>query len=252
MDGGYLSVSGGVPMRVTEKGGGLLVEAPETCGEKFLRRYFDLDRDYSLVAREFSSYPCAAEAFSLLPGLRILRQPPWEALVQFLLSQNNNARRIASLVHKVCEAFGMPVDAFGQTLFAFPTPQALADAGAEALRSLGCGYRAEYLEETARMVAGGFPLDALSGIPYEDARAQLQTLPGIGPKVADCVLLFGCGQMSAYPVDVWVRRLSCAWLGLDGKTNQEISRIARARFGPHAGILQQYLFHCARSGLMET
>ncbi len=250
-DGGYVSVSGGVPMRVTEADGGLLVEAPESCGEEFLRRYFDLDRDYGLVAREFSGFPCAEEAFSLLPGLRILRQPPWEALVAFLLSQNNNTRRIASLVQKVCEAFGEPVDAFGRRLFQFPTPAALAAAGAEALRRLGCGYRAEYLRDAARLVSDGFALDELSGMPYEDARAALQTLPGVGPKVADCVLLFGCGHLSAYPVDVWVYRLSRAWLSLDTASNAEIARLARARFGPHAGILQQYLFHCARCGLMD-
>jgi N-glycosylase/DNA lyase len=77
-------------------------------------------------------------------------------------------------------------------------------------------------------------------------------LPGVGPKVADCVLLFGCGHLSAYPVDVWVARLSRSWLGLTGASGQALAENARARFGPHAGILQQYLFHCARCGLIET
>ena len=85
----------------------------------------------------------------------------------------------------------------------------------------------------------------------QDAREKLQELPGVGPKVADCVLLFGCGHLSAYPVDVWVARLSRAWLGLDGQTGTALAGNARARFGPHAGILQQYLFHCARRGLID-
>ena len=96
----------------------------------------------------------------------------------------------------------------------------------------------------------GFPLEELADMRYEDAHEKLLELPGVGPKVADCVLLFGCGHLSAYPVDVWVARLSRAWLGIDGKTGPDLARNARARFGPHAGILQQYLFHCARCGLM--
>jgi N-glycosylase/DNA lyase len=249
-NGGFVAVSGGVPMRVTQEDGCLRVEAPETCGEGFLRRYFDLNRDYSSIAREYGDCPSATEAFSRLPGLRILRQPPWEALVAFLLSQNNNTARIGSLVRAVCETFGARTDAFGQTLYAFPAPEALNAAGA--LRALGCGYRAEYLAETARRIADGFPLEELSGMAYEDACGMLLKLPGVGPKVADCMLLFGCGHLSAYPVDVWVARLSRAWLGLDGKSNAAIAKSARERFGPHAGILQQYLFHCARCGLIET
>lgn len=188
----------------------------------------------------------------MLPGLRILRQPPWEALVAFLLSQNNNTVRIGKLVRAVCETFGARQAAFGRTLYAFPGPERLASAGAEALRALGTGYRAAYIEKTARMVADGFPLDALADMPYGDAHRRLMELPGVGPKVADCVLLFGCGHLSAYPVDVWVARLSRAWLGIDGKTGVALAEAARARFGENAGILQQYLFHCARLGLIEA
>jgi N-glycosylase/DNA lyase len=101
-------------------------------------------------------------------------------------------------------------------------------------------------------VAAGFPLEALAGMAYGDARERLLELPGVGPKVADCVLLFGCGHLSAYPVDVWVARLSREWLALEGKTGRALAETARARFGPHAGILQQYLFHCARCGLIRA
>ena len=250
-DGAFAAVSGGVPMRVRQEGLGISVEAPEDCPEEALRRYFDLDRDYLAVAGEFQDCPCAAEAFRRLPGLRLLRQPPWEALVTFLISQNNNTARIAKLVRAVCESFGGRVTAFGQTLYAFPSPEALASAGEDALRALGFGYRAGYLAESARRVAAGFPLEALAGMEYEDAHRKLMELPGVGPKVADCVLLFGCGHLSAYPVDVWVARLSREWLKLEGKTGQSLAETARARFGPHAGILQQYLFHCARCGLIE-
>ena len=251
-DGAFLAVSGGVPMRVTQRTRGIAVETPDGVSEAFVRRYFDLDRDYQAIVREYCDCAPAAEAFSRLPGLRVLRQPPWEALVAFLLSQNNNAARIGKLVCAVCEAFGERVEALGCALHAFPMPEALCEAGAEALRKLGCGYRAEYLENTARRVLEGFPLEGLQAMPYGEAREKLMELPGVGPKVADCVLLFGCGHLSAYPVDVWVARLSRAWLGLEGETPKAVSESARARFGPHAGILQQYLFHCARCGIIKT
>ncbi len=251
-DNCFYSVSGGFPMRVRQLGVGIAVDAPEGCSEARLRRYFDLDRDYGAIVREYGDCPCAGEAFSMLPGLRILRQPPWEALVAFLLSQNNNTARIGALVRGVSEHFGERVEAFGRTLYAFPEPEALARAGAEAFRAIGCGYRAEYLAGTAQSVLDGFPLEELADMRYEDAHEKLLELPGVGPKVADCVLLFGCGHLSAYPVDVWVARLSRAWLGIDGKTGPDLARNARARFGPHAGILQQYLFHCARCGLITT
>jgi N-glycosylase/DNA lyase len=249
-DGVFYSVSGGMALRVAPLGAGIRVDAPDDCPEDFVKRYFDLDRDYDAVARQYSDCPRAVEAFKRLPGLRILRQPPWEALVAFLLSQNNNTARIGKLVRALCERYGARHEAFGRTLYAFPEARALADAGAEALRALGAGYRAEYIAESARRVAEGFPLSALAGMSYDDARRKLQELPGVGPKVADCVLLFGCGHLSAYPVDVWVSRLSRAWLGIDGKNGVAVAEAARARFGPNAGILQQYLFHCARCELM--
>ncbi len=249
-DGVFYSVSGGTALRVAPLGAGIQVDAPDDCSEDFVKRYFDLDRDYGAIARAYSDCPRADEAFKRLPGLRILRQPPWEALVAFLLSQNNNTARIGRLVRALCEAYGTRHEAFGRTLCAFPAPQALAAAGAEALRALGAGYRAEYIAESARRVAEGFPLEALGEMPYEEARRKLTELPGVGPKVADCVLLFGCGHLSAYPVDVWVTRLSRAWLGIDEKNGVAVAEVARARFGQNAGILQQYLFHCARCGLM--
>ena len=184
-DGAFYAVSGSVPMRVKQMGEGIAVSAPEDCPEEALRRYFDLDRDYAAVSLEFADCPCAGDAFRMLPGLRILKQPPWEALISFILSQNNNTVRIGKLVRSVCERYGARVEAFGLTLHAFPEPEAVASAGAEAFRALGAGYRAEYLEGTARRVLDGFPLDALSGMPYEEARARLMELPGVGPKVAD-------------------------------------------------------------------
>ena len=118
------------------------------------------------------------------------------------------------------------------------------------LRDLKVGYRAPFLIETARRVLEGFPLDALRDMPLGEAHRLLTTLPGVGDKVADCVLLFGCGHAGAFPVDVWVDRLLRDWFGIACKSRVALAREARARLGEHAGIMQQFLFHAARTGAM--
>ena len=124
----------------------------------------------------------------------------------------------------------------------------LAAAGEACLRSMGFGYRAPYLVETARRVADGFDLDGLTRCDYETAHRALVTLPGVGDKVACCVQLFSLGDRSAFPVDVWVRRAMRDWLGIDKK---DVRAEALRLFGPQAGLVQQYLFHCARTGIIS-
>ena len=243
---GICGVSGGRFARLEERDGGYALRCEE--GDRaFWRNYFDLGRDYGALLGA-CAHPLAARAVSLLPGLRVLNQPPWEALVAFILSANNNVARIRRLVLGLCGALGEPAGDSGMK--GFPTPERLAEAGEAALRNLGCGYRAPYLIGAARMVADGFPLDSLRGLPYEEALKLLVQLPGVGEKVADCALLFGCGHASAFPVDVWVERLMRGWFRVEAKNRREIGAAGRAMFGPEAGRLQQYLFHCARLGLI--
>lgn len=238
----------------TERGFGAVLEGKavwlrpdEEVADARLRRYLDLERDYGELAREYDELPAAREAFACSPGLRVLNQPPWEALFSFILSANNNVVRIRSLVYALSRAYGVEADG----LYGIPAPDAIAQAPESALRSLGVGYRAPQLIRTARAVCDGFPLGALQGMPYEEAHAQLVQLPGVGDKVADCVLLFGCGHAEAFPVDVWVARLMANWFGEHG-TRRQLAARARERFGPHAGILQQYLFHAARTGAIRV
>lgn len=225
------------------------VHAEGDCGVNVLRRYLDLNRDYAAIAAEYAHIPAAREAVGLFPGLRVLNQPTWEALIAFILSANNNVARIRTLVRAICVRFGQPL---AGGLYAFPTPERLADCTEPELRALKVGYRAPFLIETARRVRDGFPLDALRSMPYEEAHKQLTTLPGVGDKVADCVLLFGCGHAEAFPVDVWVARLLRDWFHLTCNSRPALAREARARLGEHAGLMQQFLFHAARVGAMEV
>ncbi len=220
--------------------------------EDFLH-YFDLMRDYGALRDRLTAHPAALRALECLPGLKILNQPPWETLLSFIISANNNVGRIRRLVWLLGAQFGAAYTLDSLTLNALPSPEALAEVGESALRDLGFGYRAPYLIDTARMVAAGFPLEELSQMPYEKAHALLQKLPGVGPKVADCVLLFGCGHASAFPVDVWVERLMRAWFPelAQARTRAALASAARELLGENAGLIQQFLFHCARCGIME-
>ena len=226
------------------------IDAEGECEPAALRRYLDLDRDYGAIAAEFAHIPPACRAIELFPGLRVLNQPPWEALVCFILSANNNVPRIRSLTGALCRRYGARYDGGFAPLYGFPTPGQLASADEAELRALKVGYRAPFLIGAARRVCEGFDLEALRRMPYDEAHRLLTGLPGVGDKVADCVLLFGCGHAGAFPVDVWVERLLRDWFDLRCAGRAALAREARARLGPHAGLMQQFLFHAARTGAM--
>ena len=223
----------------------------EGAGQEFLRAYLDLERDYEIIAREFSHVPCAMRAMQLYPGMRVLRQDPWEMIISFILSANNNVARIRTLVNNISELLGKKYEMDGMELCALPDPQELASAQEAELRAAGVGYRAPYLIETAKRVCEGFPLDQLRAMSYEEAHKLLISLPGVGDKVADCVQLFGCGHCCAFPVDVWVERLLRSWFHMENCSRKNMPAAAREMLGPHCGIMQQFLFHAARTGDIE-
>lgn len=207
------------------------------------RGYFDLDRDYDALAHSLRWDQPFQRAHQASPGLRLLRQQPWEALISFILSANNNIARIKKLVMGISRAFGQQLD--DPEYFAFPTSQALASAGEQRLRELGLGYRAGYVAKTAQAVANGFDLSLPYTLPIDDARKHLMRLSGVGPKVADCVLLFGYARLEAFPVDVWVQRVLQTHYGAKDMTPAQL-RAQAARFGHAAGYAQQVLFYYQR------
>jgi N-glycosylase/DNA lyase len=206
-------------------------------------RYFDAARDYEAAERRLRR---DARLGRLATGIRILRQPPFETLVTFVVSANNNIPRIARSVERLCGLAGREV---APGLAAFPEPAALAALGAARLRGeANLGYRDAFVAETARLVASGeVDLDALDRLPTPELTAALGRLPGVGPKVAACVALFGYGRLEVFPVDTWVRRaFRDLYLGGEAAGDREIERRARRRFGPWAGLAQQYLFEAYR------
>jgi len=220
---------------------------------RLLARYFRLEDDLSAVQRALSQDPVLARAVDAFPGLRLIRQGVWPALLAFLLSPASNIPRIERHLEDLAQAFGRPLalDLEGERLVrhTLPEPPALAEAGEALLRRMGLGWRARWVAETARRVAeGSVDLSALEALPTGEARRRLTALPGVGEKVAECVLLYGLGRTDAFPVDLWVRRalLECYFSGRR-PTDHALTLWGRERWGALAGWAQTYLYHARRT-----
>jgi N-glycosylase/DNA lyase len=181
-----------------------------------------------------------AAALAASPGLILLRQPLAEALLGFICSSTKQIVQIKQICEQLATTLG---DEIAPGIHALPTWIQLAAATAEQLRGCALGFRARYVQETAAFLAGhpGW-LEGTEALPYAAAKARLLDLPGVGEKVADCVLLFGAGKLEAFPVDVWILKTLAARYGLTGWTPRQLAQYGRAHYGPLAGLAQQYLF----------
>lgn len=233
-DGTWKGVALSHVLTVRREKDGIYVYGAQKGMERRLAEYFDLDRDYGRVTDTLSGDPVLKAAITFAPGIRVLRQEPWETLCSFIISQNNNIPRIKGIVARLCENFG---DKIAENEYAFPPAERLAELNEADLAPLRSGFRAGYILDAARRAAGGeIDFGALSHMPLDDARNTLKKINGVGPKVADCALLFGCGRLDAFPVDVWVRRVLAKFYpgGFPEK------------YMIYGGIAQQFLFHYAR------
>ncbi|MBR4888155.1 MAG: DNA glycosylase [Clostridia bacterium] len=238
---GWHGVAYGRPLTVRQDGDRLEFFCSEEEFERLWKPYFDLELDYYAILQEIAGrFPVLQAALPVAGGIRILRQEPWEALCSFIISQNNNIKRISSLVKKLCAAYGTVLE---EGDYAFPTPAQLAAATEDELRALGFGYRAPYLLDAAKKVADGeIDLDALQTLPEEETLAALQSICGVGPKVAQCALLYGLHRLDAFPMDVWMKRAMARYFPKNEPKD----------FGPYAGIAQQVIFHTIRTADIGT
>ncbi len=218
----------------------------------WLTHYLQLRLDLSEVVQSFPDDEPMRAALNACHGLRLLRQDPWECLASFILSSSKQIVQIQQITSLLCERYGelLPVAPGCPAAFAFPSPARLARATEAELRACKMGFRAPYLLATARLIASGqFDLARLHARPVEVARAELMSLPGVGQKIADCILLFAYGVQSAFPVDVWmVRALRQLYFPRRRISLQRLHQFAATHFGPRAGYAQQYLFHHIRTG----
>ena len=201
----------------------------------FWADYFDLKRDYDSICKSLCNDKWLNLAINQFPGIRILHQDPWESICSFIISQNNNIPRIKGIIARLCTCFG---EDLGDGDFSFPSYEVIAGKSVEDLAPLRSGFRAKYIIDAAEKIADNeINLEKIKAMPIEEAREELQKINGVGPKVAECALLYGFGRVDAFPVDVWVRRIM-AELYPDGLP-EETKGVE--------GIAQQYLFHWRRN-----
>jgi len=219
-----------------------------------LTTYLGTDRNFAALADTlpWRSDPHLAKCLQEFQGLHILRQPFGETLLGFLCSATKQISQIKQMLALLAERHGAPQPAElaswahlsrARTTHSLPTWPALATIPEATLRACQLGFRARYISQTAQFLAAhpGW-LEATEVMPYADAKARLCSLPGVGEKIADCVLLFGAGQLAAFPVDTWILKALARRYGLDGWKPAQVAQFGRAHFGPLAGLAQQYLF----------
>jgi N-glycosylase/DNA lyase len=231
--------------------------------EEFVKDYFGLKDNLHAISTEIGKDDHIRRAIKQFWGLRIIRQDPWECLISYICATYKNIPAINRMLLEISRKFGEPTTLDDMKVFTFPTPKQLAEAPCGDLKDCGLGYRAEYVQETSkRIFEDNFELDQIRQLPYERAKKALCTFPGVGPKVADCVLLFSMGKLEAFPVDRWVKRvivnhyaryLSEALTdklavaeGLSNSEYAELNAFARRYFGEYAGYAQEYLYHYER------
>lgn len=222
--------------------------------KEIVDNYFDLDRDYEKIKNKLSKVDNNMKiAIEYGKGIRILNQDLWEIIISFIISANNNIPRIKGIIERMSQKYGNEIVFEGKKYYTFPTVDELSKASIEDLRKLGLGFRDVRVYETTKLIKEGkVNLEDLQNEKdFIKVREKLLTLPGVGPKVADCILLFSSlKRWEAFPIDVWVRRvMNELYIHNEDETKvkkEEIEKIAYEKFGNLAGIAQQYLFYWKR------
>ena len=254
-DGSYIGVVNNNVIKVTKNENEVTFKS---VGEDNLKElvtyYFDLERDYDAIKEKLSKiYENMKKSIEYGKGIRILNQDLWETIISFIISANNNIPRIKGIIDRMSKTYGKEIIFEGKNYYTFPTVDELSKASVEDLRKLGLGFRDVRVYETTKIIKEKqVDLDYLSKEKdFNKVRNILLTLPGVGPKVADCILLFSSlKRWEAFPIDVWVRRvMNELYIGNEDETKvkkEQIEKIAYKKFGSLAGIAQQYLFYWKR------
>jgi len=261
IDNGFCGTIGETALYVEQRGNSLRVAmeggAPATPGSqeparpitKLVGFYFALDHPLAETCRSFPDDPVMKAARDFCRGLRVIRQPKWECLATFITSSMKQVAHIRQISHALRKRYGAAKKVGDLEMHAFPTPERLAATSESDLRKCALGYRAKNLLATAQLVASGeVDLEKWSALSDVDLRKKLCALPGVGAKVANCVMLFAYERLRAFPIDVWIARTlkEKYFAGKRNPTEAKLRAFAESYFGENGGYAQQYLFHHAR------
>ncbi len=252
-EGWWYGVVGGRVIKIRQDESTIVFEGAKAA---FIRHYFSLDLDLEEIVKTIDQEPFIHAAISRCAGLRLVQQPPWECTVSYICSTNSNIPTIRRRIASIAKQFGNAIEFEEKTYYSFPDPSSISCEGLEGLTECKLGYRQPYVFGTSCSIFNEKQWEeTIRNLPYEDARKELMKLHGIGPKAADCILLFAFQKYEAFPVDVWIRRIMqqnyIKTLNLEaGLTNRDydtIRRFAREHFGEYCGYAQEYLY-AAREG----
>ena len=251
-------------VKIRQIAGKLMFQAfPEKINGEFIKNYFRLDDNLPFILSQINKDEHIRKAIQGCPGLRICRQEPWECLVSYICATYKNIPAIKNMILNLSKRFGNKVTFNGHDFYTFPKPSDLAHASIEEVRSCKLGFRAERVLETSKILdCGELDLEDLEKMDYAKAKQELLSMPGVGQKVADCVLLFSLDKLEAFPVDIWIKRVVLEFYSsyfersfikrVSGKSSiapreyEAISSFGREYFGKYAGYAQEYFFSFSR------
>ena len=234
-DGVFCGVAFNKELAFRADGDLLYINCEQSFADEFIAPYLSFDEDYDYINSILSEDKTLKSAIEYAGGIRILRQEPWETLCSFIISQNNNIKRIAGIIDRLCENFGDPIE---DGRYTFPSAEKLSSLFPEDLAPIRSGFRAKYIIDAAKKVySGEVNFKEIENADIDSAREMLMQISGVGPKVADCVLLFGFHKLEAFPKDVWIKRIMETYYP-NGLPEFAIK---------YGGIAQQYLFHYIRT-----
>jgi len=235
----------------------------ERVNAESIQNYFRLNDNLPFILSEVNKDKHIRKAIQNFYGLRITRQEPWECLISYICATHKNIPAIKEMIHNLCRQFGRKITFDGHSFYTFPKPSDLAETNIEDIRQCKLGFRTKRVLETSKIInSGELDLEALRQVNYEEAKLELLRLPGVGHKVADCVLLFSLDSLQAFPVDVWMKKIILEFYpkffsqsfienvsekgSITEHEYNKLSNFGKKYFGPYAGYAQEYLFHWRR------
>ena len=245
---GFLVLSGDKACRIKDEKDGVYITCEE-CDEEYFKNYFDLDFSYADVFKkaEESSYDIVKNAAREARGVRILRQNSEEMIFSFIISQNNMIPRIKAIIERTAQTLGEKKSFMGEEYFSFPKAEVLAKQSVDFYYKSGYGYRADYMPSAAKSVLTDEFNISEQGLTTAELRKRLMKIKGIGPKVADCVALFGYHRADSFPVDTWIEKLYREDFKGTLKDRKKITDFFLNEFGEYSGYIQQYIFYYKRT-----
>lgn len=244
---GYIVLSGDLACYIHTDGIKTVVESDDSG---YFYNYFDLDRDYREIVENAKSFniPLLSKSAESFSGLRLLNQQKEEMIYSFIISQNNNIPRIKGIISRICAGLGEKSEFMGREFYAFPKTCALAGAGVDFFKNVGCGYRDKFLDETSKRIAaeGIAELEKLETVALKKALLEYK---GVGGKVADCISLFGFSRRDSFPVDTWLEKVYREDFGGTLTDRNKIAEYFLELFKDNSGYVQQYLFYGKRQNL---